>query len=267
MRRWVDLFRNIGQKIYKEVSTVYGSDAAKVKLSKGAFGDITVYIDKMAEDIVINDLKNSNFKFTLLSEEAGKLDYGAGLPIIIVDPIDGSLNAKRGVPYFAFSIALSTGYTTDDIACAYVINLANKDEFYAIKSKGAFYNGHKIKNTNTNLNVASIEGIKKETDKEIVYNIYSNFYKVRQMGSVALDMCYLAIGGFDLFLHIQPSRIIDYAAAKLILEESGGDTFYYNRSRFSQKITINKTPTFFSLGNRSLINQLENISIIDEVEL
>jgi len=221
----------------------------------------------MAEDIVVNELKNSNFKFTLLSEEAGKLDYGAGLPIIIVDPIDGSLNAKRGVPYFAFSIALSAGYTTDDIKCAYVINLANKDEFYAVKSEGAFYNRHKIKNTNTDLNVASVEGIKKETDKELLHNIYSSFYKVRQMGSVALDMCYLAIGGFDLFLHIQPSRIIDYAAAKLILEESNGATFYYNNTRFSQKITISKTPAFFSLGNRSLVGQFKNISIIEKDEL
>ena len=266
MHKWINLFRDISRKIYEEVSVICGSDAAKVKLNRGAFGDITVYIDKMAEDIVVNNLKNSNFKFTLLSEEVGKLDYGSDLPIIIVDPIDGSLNAKRGVPYFAFSIALADGYTTDDVKCAYVMNLADKDEFYAVKGEGAFYNGHKIKNNNTDLNVASVEGLKKETDKEMLHNIYSSFYKVRQMGSVALDMCYLTIGGFDLFLHIQPSRIIDYAAAKLILEESGGDTFYYNCSKFSQKITIDKTPAFFSLGNRSLLDKFKNTFIIKEAK-
>ncbi len=253
-KRWLELFKQIGHKVCESTKKIAGSIESKQELTNGAFGDTTVYIDKLAEDIIINSIKESGLKCTILSEEKGWLKLGSELPIVIIDPIDGSLNAKRLIPYYSVSIALSYGFTTDDISLGYVINLSNKDEFWAIKDSGAYFNNKRIKTASNSLNLAVVEGLKKESSAELLKFIYSNFYKIRQVGSAALDMCYLSLGSFDVFLHIQQSRIIDYAAAKIILEESSGGMFVLGSSNhFKENITIEKGRKFFCLSNKEKI--------------
>ncbi len=254
--KYLDLFKDISTKIDDALKGVFGTDKAKEKLNEGAFGDVTVYVDKIAEDIMLESMKSSGFPCSVLSEETGLVYMGSKQPLVIVDPIDGSLNSKRGVPYFAFSIALSEGFTTDDISVGYVKNLSNEDEFYAVKGEGAYLNSKRIKTESKGLNIAAVEGFKRTSNPELIKFVFERFNKVRQMGSMALDMCYLATGAFDIFLNVVPSRIIDYAAAKIVLNEAGGNIYQWiNEEPFKADVSMQKGGLFFCLSNPEFLNK------------
>ncbi len=263
--KYLELFTDISFRIEKALKGMVGTHKAKEKIKRGAFGDITVYIDKIAEDIIINSIKKSGFQCSVLSEEIGLVEIGKKLPIIIVDPIDGSLNAKRGIPYFSFSIALSEGVMSEDISIGYVKNLSNKDSFYAIKGKGSFFNDTAIRTDSENLNIIAVEGFKKESDKKLITFVYGKFNKVRQVGSMALDICYLATGAFDMFLNVTPSRIIDYAAAKIILEEAQGGLYKWPEGApFKSDVSQKKGGLFFGLSNRKLLDRF--LTMVEDMQ-
>src|SRR5207248_6081482 len=91
--------------------------------TRGSGGDWTLEIDRSAESLVIKELEalaDEGHRFVALSEEQGAIDYGANDVKVIIDPIDGSLNAKRGIPHYALSIAVADGATMADVQFAYV---------------------------------------------------------------------------------------------------------------------------------------------------
>src|ERR1700710_303425 len=70
--------------------------------TRGEGGDRTLEIDAAAEELVFAELAalhDAGARFTAVSEERGTVDFGGGGTIVVVDPIDGSLNAKRGLPH------------------------------------------------------------------------------------------------------------------------------------------------------------------------
>jgi len=122
-----DVFQDIGRTMRAGVAEFLGRGGGLVPLGTGAGGDKTFPVDKWAEDIVIDALERvhrDGESFTLISEEAGIRRFGDGKLTILVDPIDGSNNAKTGVPFFSTAIALLNGDKLSDLAVGYVINLA-----------------------------------------------------------------------------------------------------------------------------------------------
>jgi len=258
MKQWIELLRFIGNRVYEKVKGIVGSDKAKEVVGEGEFGDNTVFIDRLAEDTVVELICKSNMACSILTEEKGWVEVKGRYPIVIVDPIDGSLNAKRGIPYYALSVGLAFDNTTDAIECGYVINLANKDEFWAVKRDGAYFNGKRILNEKfNNLGVIAVEGLKMETDTEILEKIFKSFYRVRQSGSTTLDLCYTALYAYDAFLHLDKARVVDYAAAKIIVEEAGGGLFeWMTDKRFSVDINMDKTIPFIAVPYKGVIGKV-----------
>src|SRR5438105_13780883 len=109
-------------------------------LSVGAGGDTTIELDRAAEAVVFGELAalvERGEKFSVLSEEAGPRDFGADFPLVLVDPVDGSLNAKQGVPLFGLMLAVLDGPTVDDTYAGLVLNLNTGEEWTAIRQQGA----------------------------------------------------------------------------------------------------------------------------------
>jgi hypothetical protein len=85
-------------------------------LGAGEGGDDTTAVDAAAEAVVIRRLEELGADLTLVSEELGRRTFGAGgQPTVVVDPIDGSVNAKRGIRFFSLSLAVADGPTIDDV--------------------------------------------------------------------------------------------------------------------------------------------------------
>ena len=112
--------------------------------SIGAGGDRTLEIDALAEDAVFDELgklAEEGASFTAISEERGTVAYGDGPLRVVIDPIDGSVNAKRGLGHCAMSIAVADGPTVDDLALAFVWDFGTRETFHAVRGGGAFLNG------------------------------------------------------------------------------------------------------------------------------
>lgn len=223
---WLDLFKGIGQKMRGGLSAFLEKEGGTVPLGKGAGGDKTFPVDKWAEDLIIAALETAHRDgeaFTLVSEELGMRPFGAGETVVLVDPVDGSNNAKSGIPFFSTSLALLRGDTLGTLAAGYVLNLANGDEFCAIRGRGAYKNGRQIRTSPVQgITIVGYEASAPATDLPRILPLLTRAGRTRCFGSTALDLAYLASGAMSVFVTGAASRAFDYAAGMLILEEADG---------------------------------------------
>ena len=114
-------------------------------LRAGEGGDDTTAIDAAAELAVVERLEGLGLDLTLVSEELGLRAFGAGGGLrVVVDPIDGSVNAKRGIPFFSLSLAVAEGETMDDVFFGFVHDFGAGEEWVAERGRGAFLDGAPI---------------------------------------------------------------------------------------------------------------------------
>lgn len=216
----IEFLRNVGRKLYKEV-ILSKPQFNQISSVKGASGDITFAIDKIAEDIIIDNFEKEGFSLNIITEEKGvKIVQDSNITLII-DPIDGSKNAVSGIPFFSTSIAIADGKTLKSLSLGYIINLINGDEFYAQKSRGAFFNGQKIKTQNNEKPVIiAFEASNPYMALKKILPLFKIASRVRCFGSTALDLAYLSMGALSIFVSPTPSRIFDFSAGILIARES-----------------------------------------------
>jgi myo-inositol-1(or 4)-monophosphatase len=224
--QWLELFKGIGKKMRDGLSVILAREGGTVPLGKGAGGDKTFPVDKWAEDIVLAALEKAHQEgesFTLISEELGIRKFGDGKKIVIVDPIDGSNNAKSGVPFFSTSLALLNEETLNTLAVGYIINLAQGDEFWAVRAQGAYKNGKRIRTAATQgITIVAYEASSPKADLPRIMPLLGEAKRTRCFGSTSLDLSYLAAGAISVFATATASRSFDYAAGMLILEEADG---------------------------------------------
>ncbi len=224
--QWLEIFKEIGKQMRGGIADFLGREGGTVTLGKGAGGDKTFPVDKWAEDIVISALEKAQSEgesFTLISEELGIRKFGDGKKIILVDPIDGSNNAKSGIPFFSASLALLDNDTLDTLAVGYVVNLAAGDEFWALRGSGAYRNGVRIRTSATeDITIVAYEASSPKSDLPRLLPLLAQARRTRCFGSTALDLAYLASGAVSVFATATASRAFDYAAGMLILLEADG---------------------------------------------
>lgn len=263
---WLKTFQELGGRIAEQIKPYAGTVDGALIIGKGAGGDLTLKLDKMAEDIIFDKLEtlhtNRGLDFTLISEELGIHQFGNNPSTsIIIDPLDGSFNARQGIPYYATSMALATGETVNDVALGYVRNLANNDEFHAIKGSAAFVNGKQIKSKDVEIPRAFVfEAAHNKAGLKRVEPLLDMFERTRCLGSTALDICYLAAGNIDIFFYPIPSRTIDYVAGKVILEEVGGViTGMLGENLDELSLNLEKTLPIVAAGNPGTMKKVMDI--------
>jgi myo-inositol-1(or 4)-monophosphatase len=193
-------------------------------LRRGEGGDDTTAVDQAAEDAVVARLGALGEDFVLVSEELGSRTFGTGgAARVVVDPIDGSVNAKRGIPFFSFSLAVAEGPTMDDVVFGYVYDFGSGEEWTAERGQGAFLQGAPVgamppKDT---IEILSFEGTTARAIADRIGDVLELVGRVRVMGSLALSLCHLAAGRVDAVCSLKPARSVDIAAAQLLVRECG----------------------------------------------
>ena len=190
----------------------------------GLGGDETTAIDAAAERVLVERLEATGESFQLVSEELGtKSVRGGGPPWVVVDPIDGSINAKRGIPFFAVSIAVAEGPAMGDVFFGYVHDFGSGEEWTASRGGGAYLDGEALGATRPKerIEILSFEA----TTTDLVARHAAAFvgvaHRLRIMGSLALSLCHLAAGRVDAVCSLKGARSVDIAAAQLLVRECG----------------------------------------------
>src|SRR4051794_13922290 len=196
------------------------------KLGRGEGGDMTLAIDGAVEDAVFAELESLGVGLCAVSEERGLVEIAGGGPArVVIDPIDGSLNAKRQLPFYSLSIAVADGDDMASVSFGYVTNFPTGEEWWASKGGGAFFDGERLEaaEPDTPLEILGVESahpwlVAAGADALAA----TKAHRLRMIGSIALSLCFVAGARFDGMLCLRPARSVDAAAGQLIVREAGG---------------------------------------------
>ena len=197
----------------------------------GEGGDQTLVIDQQAEDAVFAELDRlhaEGARFTAISEERGVVDYGGGGVLVVIDPLDGSLNAKRGIRSHSLSVAVADGPTMADVVFGFVYDFGTHEEWWARRGEGAYLNEQRISTppeerrlSDGRLEMVAIESADPRWIAPRVEALSDTTYRLRAIGSIAISLCQLAPTRVDGMLTLWRTRAVDVAAAQLIVREAG----------------------------------------------
>ncbi|HEY3729038.1 MAG TPA: inositol monophosphatase family protein [Solirubrobacteraceae bacterium] len=200
--------------------------------TRGSGGDRTLVLDSDAEAVVLAELdalSAQGYRFCALSEERGVVDYGDRAVRVIIDPIDGSLNAKRGASHFALSIAVADGATMADVAFAFVHDFGASEQWWASRGEGAWLNGDRLdpslqerRSRDGKLELLGIESADPRWVADSIGPLVDSAHRLRALGTIAVSLCMVAATRFDGMVTLARSRGVDAAAGQLIVREAGG---------------------------------------------
>lgn len=211
------------------IQPALGTEAGRVKHGRGAGGDRTVELDRLAEEAGLTVLRAAaarGARFSVVSEEIGLLDLGAEWPRVLLDPVDGSLNAKQGLPMAAVMTSLLDGPAVADTRVGWVLNLLSGERWHAIRGAGAYRQGAPLRPLRPG-GPASIELLGLESSPRNVYlarALIEKAAKLRLFGSMALSLAHTAAGGLEVFCSPIQARVFDTTAGVLMIQEVGGIT-------------------------------------------
>jgi myo-inositol-1(or 4)-monophosphatase len=225
---WLGICRRIVAAQRTIFATTASSEERTVYEGVGEGGDHTLAIDRRCEDAVFAELDSlaaAGASFVAVSEERGEVSFGTGGPTrVVIDPIDGSLNARRTIPSHSLSIAVASGPSMADVEFGFVHDFGADEEFAATRGGGASLDGNpaRVAAESQKLEVVGLESAEPEWSLPALRTLVGKAYRLRVVGSIAITAAYVGSGRFDAMLSLRPCRSVDAAAAQLIVREAGG---------------------------------------------
>lgn len=227
-------------EVHARTKGMAGTARGNRQMGRGAGGDISRRMDLVAEKSVLEVLKRRKVDATIIGEECGRIKGKHGY--IIMDAIDGTTNAAHKLPFYCCSLAFAPASKLSAVSHAAVIDLVNGDLYYALKGKGAFCNGKRIRVKKAGEDAIiglNISGIGLDTIQKLS-PIISKANHIRQFGAIALEMCFLAKGHLDACIDLREKvRPTDIAAACLIIREAGGQVYSSSGEELEVELDLN----------------------------
>ena len=187
----------------------------------------------MADEVAVRVLGGAGFQ--VISEESGVT--GSGPLSVVVDPIDGSTNCDRGVPFFSTSLAVLRG---DDLVAALVMNQATGTVYEAEKGNGARRDGLSISPSGQTEISKSIVGSSGYPTRNLGWS------QNRSLGAASLEICLVADGALDVYGVAQHTglNIWDYLGGLLIAREAGAAAADYHDEELETSQDVLRHPVF-----------------------
>jgi myo-inositol-1(or 4)-monophosphatase len=263
----IDILKDACRQVNEQTKDFIGTEEGNKKFGKGAGGDISRMIDLVAEKAVIDTIRRNKFNPTIIGEECGRIEGENGF--LIMDAIDGTTNASRGIPFYCCSLAYAIDYKLSSVVDAAIIDLVRGDLYYASKEKGAYLNGNKIEIMRHGNNGNAVErqgkdillgmniaGVSEDTINHLS-KVISKASHTRHFGANALELCYFARGFMDAYVDIRGKiRSTDMAAAYLIVKESGGKLYSITGSELDSELGVNSTMSFLAVLDENMFKSL-----------
>mgnify|MGYP006109270685 FL=1 len=257
----IEILREASNRIFTNVKDLAGTEEAAGDFGIGAGGDISRNIDITAEQTVLDYLKEINFECVVLGEECGRVELSDNPKgYIIMDAIDGSANAVRGVPFFCSSLAFATENKLSSITDGVITDLTNGDMYWASKNKGSFFNQKQIK-VQQKEPIYKIVGINTSGGSnelmQKMYPIFQNHNHTRHFGANALEMALFARGLMDVFIDFRDKiRIQDIAAGCIIVKEAGGLLLDADLNPLDADLSYETRVSFIAAANQKILDEI-----------
>ena len=292
----LDILIESSKNVYNEIKDLLGTSEGASKISLGAGGDISRKIDIVAETAVLNTIKSNNISPVIIGEECGIVNLNKSFSsssssssslsssssssnnndngFVIMDAVDGTTNAIRGIPFSCCSLAFANEFKLSSVTDAVVLDLFTGDIYSASKQKGSFFNNKKIsvRNEKDFSSITSLEDLKSidvligtnvsgvpshvlgEISKVISFSSH-----IRHFGANALELCYFARGFMDAYIDIRGKiRSTDMAAAYLIAKEAGGKLYSNNGQELDSELGLKNKLSFYAVSNKRLFDLIKS---------
>jgi myo-inositol-1(or 4)-monophosphatase len=257
----IEVLREASRQVYENVKDIAGTSEAGEEHGRGAGGDISRKIDIVAEKTVLDYLKKINFECIVLGEECGRVELSKNPKgFVIMDAIDGSANAVRGIPFFCCSLAFATENKLSSVTDGVVTDLSNGDMYWATKDNGAFVNETKIqvhkqkpvyKIVGINVSGATPELVKR------IEPIFQNSNHSRHLGANALELALFARGLIDVYVDLREKiRVTDMAAGYLIAKEADGILLDQNLKPLDSDLSYEARLSFIAAANKDILKEI-----------
>ena len=252
MSDWLKRCRAAVEDVDAVLADLPGRAEREPVVAQGEGGDETTAVDARAEEVVLRHFED----VSVVSEEVGEIERGG--TVAVVDPIDGSLNAKRGIPFFSLSIAIAEGRTMDDVYFGYVFDFGSREEWWAERGEGAFLNGEPLRELpKDTLELLAFEATLTSYVAEHAAAMVGVAHRLRIVGSLALSLCHLAAGRLDGVCSLKPARAVDIAAAQLLVRERGLAIELFDLPPFgAAPLDVEGRSRVAAAGNEALCRQL-----------
>jgi myo-inositol-1(or 4)-monophosphatase len=226
VKPWLEVCRAAAADIRQVLGDLPGRAEREPVLATGVGGDETTAIDDAAEKAVVarlEELHRHGHDFLLVSEELGERAFGEGKTRVVVDPVDGSINAKRGLWHFCLSVAVAEGPSYADVVFGYLHDFGSGEEWTATRGGGAELDGRPLMRLPAvdRVELLALEGTLSSSIADRAGALAGYAQRFRIMGSLALSLCQLAAGRVDAVCSLKEARAVDVAAAQLVVRECG----------------------------------------------
>lgn len=229
-------------------------------VAMGADGSPTEELDRIAEAQILAMLDAEGVDWDLLSEEVGHVRRG-GHRTLVVDPIDGSHNALRNLPFATISMALGSG-TLGGIDIGVIHHLSSGANYWAVRGGGAYRDGRRlsVRPWEPRAELYFINLGRHSTPRAV--ELAAKARRVRSLGCASIEMTMVAQGSADAYLFENDSaphnlRVTDIAAAYRILLEAGGGA---TTARFDPidaiPLDLAQHTTVLAYGDRALLTSM-----------
>ena len=258
----IEVLQEASMRVYNNVKHLAGTKESGGDFGRGAGGDISRRIDIIAEKMVLDYLREIKFDCVVLGEECGRLELSKKPKgFVIMDAIDGSTNAVRGIPFFCCSLAFATDNKLSSVTDGVVMDLSRGDLYHATKGKGAFMNGKRIyvnKKKHAYFVVGiDISGISPKLLKSLS-PIISASNHIRHFGAIALELAIFSRGLADAFIDIRDKlRVTDVAAGLLIALEAGGYIVDKNGKAVDTELSYDKRISLIAAANEEIYHDIK----------
>jgi myo-inositol-1(or 4)-monophosphatase len=257
----IDVLKQACKQVHAKTRVLAGTARASMQMGRGAGGDMSRRIDLVAEKTVIELLRKRRIDATIIGEECGRIEGRSGY--IVMDAIDGTTNAVRGIPFFCCSIAFATDFRLSTVTDAAIIDLARGDLYHASEGRGAFLNGRRIsakKESPPDPTIGvNVSGVKPSVVERLAPIIAAADH-TRQFGANALEMCFLARGFLDAYIDLRGKiRPTDIAAGYLIAREAGAKVYSDDGSDLESDLDVKTRLSYVVVANDSMRERLSSL--------
>lgn len=257
----IEILREASRQVYENVKNLAGTKEAGEDHGVGKGGDISRKIDIVAEKTVLDYLKKVKFPCTVLGEECGRVELAKNPKgFVIMDAVDGSANAVRGIPFFCCSLAFAAENKLSSITDGVVTDLSSGQMYWATKGKGAFLDKkrirvHKEKPTYKIVGI-NVSGAKPALVKKI-QPIFENSNHSRHLGANALELALFARGMIDVYVDLREKiRVTDMAAGYIIAKEAEGIILDQNLKPLDSDLEYETRLSFIAAANKGILKEI-----------